>query len=259
MLENSLPELRGVADLGNFCIQINGYNIKIPSSARADIKPVYQYDFIGNERGVIAEPDCTGEVTPIWDSVTLPVKEQEPSFPTWVIDWNLRVWPKSDLSMNAGKWHSENDIKENILRLYQNDMEKFKDFPDYYSPQEETDIEVFNINERLWGHVVSGNFEQSDMFFTGLTDHLVMIFHFDASACWHRNGFAPPDVKAHIMTFFMDYLQHVQVVEIGSVPDDQLPPLGFYPAEREEKEIDADGKTIDKEPEIEERYDPLGW
>jgi hypothetical protein len=51
------------------------------------------------------------------------------------------------------------------------------------------------------------------------------------------------------MDFFLDYLEHFDIIQLGSVPDEELPPLGFYPAKRDEKEIDADGKTIEEEVE----------
>lgn len=259
MADNILPVLKTAGERARYCIQVNDFRISFPSDDSADYENIYEYQFDYSDCGVISNPEYTGEISPLWGMMSLIVGDLKVDYPTWNSSFSVAIWPKSDMAMLHECWLSEADIKGDILRLFYRDVEKYKEYPDVYFPSVASDVDVLNVNGRLWGHVSALDFRQRDFFFFELDRNLVVKIGFDASACWHRNGFAPPDVKAHIMTFFMDYLQHVQVVEIGSVPDDQLPPLGFYPAEREEKEIDADGKTIGKEPEIQERYDPLGW
>ena len=89
--------------------------------------------------------------------------------------------------------------------------------------------------------------------------NLVLQINFDASPCWYRDGFAPADVKAHLMTFFMEYLCHFKIIKAGSVPDEELPPLGFYPAAREEKDIDRDGHVVERDPDYSPAPDFSSW
>jgi len=46
------------------------------------------------------------------------------------------------------------------------------------------------------------------------------------------------------MPFFTDYLSRIQIAPTEGVPESDLPPLGFYPSKREEKEIDSEGNAV---------------
>ncbi|MDK2776309.1 MAG: hypothetical protein KYX62_01445 [Pseudomonadota bacterium] len=259
MSTDAFPVLRPVDELARYSIQVNDCRINLPCDDDADCSPVYKYWFDHVGGGVISAPEYTGEISPLNGRVLLVSGNFKVDYPSWSSSLSATVWPKSDMSMIHERWLSETDVKDDILRLFRKDVESFSEYPDVYFPSVASDVQVLNIKGRLWGHVSAGDFRQRDVFFTELDRHLVMRIVFDASACWYRDGFAPADLKAHLMTFFLDYLQHIDIVETGSATDRELPPLGFYPAAREEKEIDADGKTIDKTEESPLRHDPLGW
>ncbi|MEK9765841.1 MAG: hypothetical protein VW274_05115, partial [Thalassolituus sp.] len=54
----------------------------------------------------------------------------------------------------------------------------------------------------------------------------------------------PEGLKEHLMPCVKDYLSRIQIIRTEGVPEAELPPLGFYPSKREEKEIDSEGNTV---------------
>lgn len=255
MITTLVPEWKDFTDLAVYCFEVNGYRIKARCRDKATYKSLYQYDFTSTDFGVNANPDCTGEISPLRGYLDL-VDEDSSSRYT---SFSLMVWPKSDLGMVSGSWTTPAIIQSDILRFHARYSEKTDKLPNYSYPKHTDDVEVLTIKDKVWGYSSCGTFKECDQFFTELTDHLVIVLRFDASSCWPKDAFPPADIKSHVMGFFLDYLEHFEIIPPGSVPDEELPPLGFYPAKRDEKEIDADGKTINEEAEPDSSSSNISW
>lgn len=245
MITTLVPEWKDFTELAVYCFEVNGYRIQARCTDTATYKSLYEYDFTSMDLGVNANPECTGEISPLRGYLDL-VDEDSSSRYT---SFSLMVWPKSDLGMVSGSWTSLAIIQSDILRFHASFSDKTDKLPNYLYPKSSNDVEVLTIKDRLWGYSSCGTFNDCDQFFTELTEKLVIVLRFDASLCWPRDALPPADIKSHVMDFFLDYLEHFDIIQLGSVPDEELPPLGFYPAKRDEKEIDADGKTIEEEVE----------
>jgi hypothetical protein len=245
MITTLVPEWKDFTDLAVYCFEVNGYRIKARCRDKVTYKSLYQYDFTSTDFGVNANPECTGEISPLRGYLDLVDEESSRRYTSF----SLRVWPKTDLGMAQGGWNNPEKIKADILDFFGRYADKFDHLPNYVYPKQADDIDILTIKDRLWGHVSCGTYRDGDMFCTELTEHLVIMVDFDASPCWPRDALPPADIKSHVMDFFLDYLEHFDIIPLGSVPDEELPPLGFYPSQRDEKEIDADGQTIEQSPD----------
>lgn len=245
MITTLVPEWKDFTDLAVYCFEVNGYRIKARCRDKATYKSLYQYNFTSTDLGVNANPECTGEISPLRGYLDLVDEDSSSRYASF----SLRVWPKTDLGMTQGRWNKPERIKTDILDFFGRYADKVDNWPNYVYPKKNDDIDVLTIKDRLWVHVSCGTYRDGDMFCTELTEHLVIMVDFNASYCWPSDALPPADIKSHVMGFFLDYLEHFDIIPLGSVPDEELPPLGFYPAKRDEKEIDADGKTIEEEVE----------
>jgi hypothetical protein len=252
MITTLVPDWKEFNEWAVYCFEVNGSRIKARCSDKAKYVSLYQYDFISTDSGINANPDCTGEIMPVRGSLRLHDKAFDGAGSSWFTYFSVRVWPKTELSMTNGHWRTPEDIQGDIFQSHGSGKERSDHFSKEYSyPKSATDIDVLTIKSRLWGHLVFGDYKKNDRFYTELTEHIVIMVDFDASPCWPSDALPPADIKSHVMDFFLDYLEHFDIIPLGSVPDAELPPLGFYPAKRDEKEIDADGMTIKKEVEAE--------
>jgi len=256
---NIKKEWDNIANLAVYCFYVNEFRIQVPCSDKARHEPLYQYSFSSSDLGVRANPDCTGEISPIWGYLDIFNKSFDEETSSRYTSYSLRVWPKTDLGMTQGSWNSVDEIRADILRFFGRYEEKVKEWPNYVSPKAQSDVDVLTINNRLWGHVACANYGQEDCFVTELTEHLIIMVDFDASSCWPNDAPPPADIKSHVMGFFLDYLNHFDIILRDSVPEEQLPALGFYPSIRDEKEIDAEGKTIESRSEAYASESLLKW
>ncbi|APR65956.1 hypothetical protein CN03_02845 [Thalassolituus oleivorans] len=256
---NIKKEWDNIANLAVYCFDVNEFRIQVPCSDKARHEPLYQYSFSSSDLGVRANPDCTGEISPIWGYLDIFNKSFDEETSSRYTSYSLRVWPKTDLGMTQGSWNSVDEIRADILRFFGRYEEKVGEWHDYVSPKAQSDVDVLTINNRLWGHVACANYGQEDCFVTELTEHLIIMVDFDASSCWPNDAPPPADIKSHVMGFFLDYLNHFDIILRDSVPEEQLPPLGFYPSIRDEKEIDAEGKTIESRSEAYASESLLKW
>lgn len=246
MITTLVPEWKDFTELAVYCFEVNGYRIQARCTDTATYKTLYEYDFTATDAGVNANPECTGEISPLEGYLDLVDEDSSRRYASL----SLRVWPKTDLSMASGCWSTPEDIQDDIFQCHGSGNERSDHFSKEYSyPKLATDIDVLTIKSKLWGHLAFGDYQKYDRFYTELTERLVIMVDFDASPCWPRDAFPPVDIKSHVMDFFLDYLEHFDIIQLGSVPDEELPPLGFYPSQRDEKEIDADGQTIEQSPD----------
>ncbi|WP_320820596.1 hypothetical protein [Thalassolituus sp.] len=250
---------KNIADFAVYCFDVNGFRIQARCSDDARYNAQYKYQFTATDVNLNANPDCTGEIMPVRGSIRIHDKSYDALDSFWFTSLSVRVWPKTDLGMTQGRWNSVDEIRADILRFFGRYEEKVREWPNYVSPRIQSDVEVLTINNRLWGHVACANYGQEDCFVTELTEHLIIMVDFDASSCWPNEAPPPADIKSHVKGFFLDYLNHFDIITRGSVPDDELPPLGFYPSKRDEKEIDAEGKTIESTPEAYAPESLLKW
>lgn len=255
MITTLVPEWKDFTGLAVYCFEVNGYRIKARCSDTATYKSLYEYDFTNTDLGVNANPECTGEISPLDGYLDLVDEKCSRRYASF----SLSVWPKTDLGMVNGNWSEPGDIQSDVLRFHARYSEKTDKLPNYSYPKNSNDVEVLTIKDRLWGYSSCGTFNDCDQFFTELTENLVIVLRFDASPCWPSDALPPADIKSHVMGFYLDYLEHFDIIPLGSVPDEELPPLGFYPAKRDEKEIDADGKTIEAEAEPDSSTSNLSW
>ena len=257
---NIKKEWDNMANIAVYCFDINEFRIQVPCSDKARHEPLYQYSFSSSDLGVRANPDCTGEISPIWGYLDIFNKSLNEETSSRYSSYSLKIWPKSDLGIAAGFWNSSEKIQAGMFDIYGGGKPR-PDFhsKDYSYPKHASDIEVLTINNRLWGYLSFGNFDRIDRFCTELTEHLIIMVDFDASACWPNDTPPPADIKSHVMGFFLDYLNHFDIILRDSVPEEQLPALGFYPSIRDEKEIDAEGKTIESRSEAYASESLLKW
>lgn len=254
------PVFVPIDSLSEYCIQINSSRISIRCSENSDWSPEFKYTFSSTSSGaLIQEPEYTGEIVPMMGVVDLPSKQLGNFFPTWRSAVRLEVWPKSDASMETGDWGTDKDVRRNVLKMFHKDLDAFSDWSDFYTPSLSSDVDVIKISGLLWAYTSSGSFKHTDMFCASLGSDLLLKIIFDSSSCWHRKGYAPEPVKQHLMKFYLDYLSHVKIIPVGSVPDTDLPPLGFYPAEREEKAIDAEGRVVESQSDSDSSETTMGW
>ncbi|MAD45890.1 MAG: hypothetical protein CMH98_12870 [Oceanospirillaceae bacterium] len=259
MTGSSLPALISPKEFALCTIQVNQCRIVVPCDDSSFHESVYEYEFTRMPDGLTVDSDRIGTITQISGSFALADIKDREQFPTWRTHLGAHLCPKSELSVNYNRWHTEHDIKSILLEKYKKRTRKSSDTGNEYYPESESDIDVITINDRLWAHMALDDYRQLDVFMTELDENLVLQINFDASPCWYRDGFAPADVKAHLMTFFMEYLCHFKIIKAGSVPDEELPPLGFYPAAREEKDIDRDGHVVERDPDYSPAPDFSSW
>jgi hypothetical protein len=249
-----------IADFAVYCFDVNGFRVQARCGDDARYNAQYQYQFTAADVNLNANPDCTGEIMPVRGSIRIHDKIFDALDSFWVTSFSVTVWPKSDLGIAAGFWNSPEKIQAGMFDIYGGGKPR-PDFhsKDYSYPKHASDIEVLTINNRLWGYLSFGNFDRIDRFCTELTEHLIIMVDFDASSCWPNDAPPPADIKSHVMGFFLDYLNHFDIILRDSVSEEQLPPLGFYPSRRDEKEIDAEGKTIESRSEAYASESLLKW
>lgn len=255
----SKREWNKLSDLAVYCFDVNEFRIEARCSDEARYDPIYQYSFSVTKSGLNENPNYTGEIMPVRGSIRINDENLDARGSFGYVSFSVTVWPKTDLGMLQGFWRSADEICADILKFHGRYAEKAKNWPHYVYPKNDADVEVLTVKDRLWGHVSVGDYRSIDQFFTELTEHLVVVVRFDASSCWPSEALPPADIKAHVMAFFLDYLNHFDIITRGSVPDEELPPLGFYPSKRDEKEIDAEGKTIESRSEAYASESLLKW
>jgi hypothetical protein len=253
MITRLVPEWKAFTELAVYCFEVNGYRIQARCTDTATYQSLYQYDFTNTDLGVNTNPECTGEISPLDGYLDLVDEDSSRRYASF----SLSVWPKTDLGMVRGGWSELGDIQSDILRFHASFSDKTDTLPNYFYPKSSNDVEVLTIKDRLWGYSSCGTFNDCDQFFTELTENLVIVLRFDASLCWPKDALPPADIKSHVMGFFLDYLEHFDIIPPSSMPDAELPPLGFYPSQREEKEIDADGQMIEESPDS--SINDSGW
>ncbi len=235
----SIPELRA-----QYCFQVDSYRVLVSCNdgARCDRRLDYQFHDI--EGGVINNPNETGEINPFSGSFYVINRDMRVQFPGWVASVNIQIWPKTELSMHSSHWRSEKDLVENTIRLHNRPAHKPEEWPNYTVPKDHNDVLIFRVEERLWSLCEFGDFSVNNALMTELTEHLALIIVFDTASFWQRKTYPPKDLKAHLKPVFIDYLSRIQIIPTEGVPESELPPLGFYPSKREEKEIDSEGNAV---------------
>jgi len=246
-------------DLAIYCCDVNEFRLRFRSNDNATIDFCYQYHFAATDVGLNASPECTGEVHLLTGVIGLSDLIIGLISSNAHASFNVRVWPKINLHLSTESWINEEKIKSIILNSFDDGQDRTFYGNNYFFPKSLNDIDVFNINGRVWGTHAIGDFESENCFYTELTEHLIIMVDFDASSCWPNDAPPPADIKSHVMGFFLDYLNHFDIILRDSVPEEQLPPLGFYPSRRDEKEIDAEGKTIESRSEAYASESLLKW
>lgn len=227
-----------------FCFQIDDYRILVSCQDDARCSKRLSYQFNSSDSGLINNPIETGEVRPFSGSFYAVNSEMRKQLPGWIVSVRLQVWPKTELSMLSSPWLSERELVENTIRLHNRPAHKPEEWPNYTVPKDHKDVVTIRLDERLWSLCEFGDFSVNDALMTELTEHLVLIVVFDTAAFWQRKTYPPEGLKAHLKPLFVDYLSCIQIIPTEGVPEPELPPLGFYPSKREEKEIDKEGKTV---------------
>ena len=242
--EHPYPAVHIPDQPAQFCFQVDSYRVLVSceDDARCDRRLDYQFHNI--EGGVISNSNETGEIQPFSGSFYAINRDMRERFPGWIASVNLQIWPKSELSMLSSPWLSERELVENTIRLHNRPAHKPEEWPNYTVPKDHKDVVTIRLDERLWSLCEFGDFSVNDALMTELTEHLVLIVVFDTAAFWQRKTYPPEGLKAHLKPLFVDYLSCIQIIPTEGVPESELPPLGFYPSKREEKEIDSEGNTV---------------
>lgn len=170
--------------------------------------------------------------------------ELRADYPEWLGSFSVSVWAKSEISMIDQPWASEADMATAVLSHYD-----YYERPDpldriYHRPRSVADMDYAVINSRRWCISICGYYRDRFLLITELNERLIIKVVFDVASCWPADTLLPEGLKDHLMPFFLDYLSLIQIIPTDGVPESELPPLGFYPSKREEKEIDSEGKTV---------------
>jgi len=246
--EHLFPAVRIPVQGAQFCFQVDDYRILVFCKDDARYSRRLCYHFNNTDRGLINSPIETGEIRPFSGSFYVLDEKDREQFPGWILSVRLQIWPKTELSMHNSPWLSEEELVENTIRLHNRLAHKPEEWPDYTVPVDHDDVLITRSEERLWSLCEFGDFSVNNAIMTELTDHLALIVVFDTAAFWQRKTYPPEGLKAHLEPLFIDYLSRIQIIPTEGIPESELPPLGFYPSEREEKEIDEKGNAVPEAP-----------
>ena len=227
-----------------FCFQVDSYRLLVSCSDDARCSSRLSYNFNSIDCGLINNPIHTGEIRPFSGSFYVIDRAYREQYSGWIASVRIQIWPKTELSMRSSPWLSEEDLFENTIRMHNRSTHKPEEWPNYTVPKDHSDVLVFRAGERLWSLCEFGDFSVNNALMTELTEHLALIIVFDTASFWQRETYPPEGLKAHLKPLFIDYLSRIQIIPTEDVPESELPPLGFYPSKREEKEIDSEGNTV---------------
>jgi hypothetical protein len=243
------PELRSLSEdphgFAVYVCEISGIRCVFPCNDGARTNPSFQFNFDKDESSLVENPSYSGEIRLIpQGSFFLLPSDQRKVHPNWLGDFTVKVWPKSEISMIDRSWASEADMATSVLSHYD-----YYERPDhnergYHRPRSAADMDYVVINSRRWCISICGYYKDSVLLIAEITEHLIVKIVFHTSSCWPRDTQLPEGLKEHLMPFFLDYLSLIQIVPTEGVSESELPPLGFYPSKREEKEIDSEGKEV---------------
>ena len=240
----NFPKVSLTENTATYCIQVNDARMVFHCEDEASYADKYVFHFEGIDQGLIYNPDCTGEIVPLRTRFALLDDDLMKDHPNWLCPINIQIWPKSELLMESRKWEDVKELRSNSLKFYERWKSSEDREPDDLTPRKAEDFSILCINDRSWAYSESGHHGRWDNAITELSDLLVMVVLFDVDSCWARDTFPPEGLKEHLMPFFTDYLSRIQIIPTKGVPESELPPLGFYPSKREEKEIDSEGNAV---------------
>ncbi|GAA6144551.1 hypothetical protein [Thalassolituus maritimus] len=238
------PEVTLTENTATYCIQVNDDRLIFHCEDEARYTDKYVFHFEGIDQGLIYNPDYTGEIAPLRTRFALLDDDLMKEHPNWLCPIKIQIWPKSELLMESRKWEGPQDLRDNSLKFYERWKSSSDREADDLTPRKAEDFSILRVNNRLWAYSESGIYGRWDNAFTELSDILILIVLFDVDSCWPRDTPPPEGLKEHLMPFFLDYLSLIQIIPTEGVPESELPPLGFYPSKREEKEIDSEGNTV---------------
>lgn len=227
-----------------YCFQVNGYRLVVECARDAFYDRCYDFQFDETQQGLIDNPEVTGEIKPLRDSFYVIGPEYRERYSSWIVTINFQVWPKSELGLSAESWKSEQVLISNTLNLYRRLAHKTDEWPNYTKPLVSDEITLIDSVWGNWSLSEFGDFSTKKLLLTELTSNLVLTVDFNFASFWDRGTYPPEGLKDHLMPFFTDYLSRIQIIPTEGVPESELPPLGFYPSKREEKEVDSEGNTV---------------
>jgi hypothetical protein len=248
------PEVTLTENTATYCIQVNDDRLVFHCEDEASYTDKYFFHFERVDQGLIYNSDYTGEIVPLRTRFALLDDDLMKEHPNWLCPINIQIWPKSELLMESRKWEGSEDLRNNSLKFYERWKSSEDREEDDLTPRKAEDFSLLSVNGRSWAYAASGLYGQWENAITELSDNLVLIVIFSAKSCWSRDTFPPQGLKEHLMPFFIDYLSRIQIIPTEGVSESELPPLGFYPSKREEKEIDKEGKAVPEAPDSDD-----GW
>ncbi|MCA6064308.1 hypothetical protein [Thalassolituus marinus] len=251
----SLPELKSMERFSTYIFQVNDLRVILQCDGVVGGEPVYEYSYTPVRQGVTPNLYPKKDMTLPFGSMRLPVDAMQDDFYNWSSLLNVVFFPITSIERPI----LEERLKEAIERAFDEGTELSVTGDECEKIRSYQDIDILTVEGRKWAYTSCGNLDRRDLFVTELSADLALQIDFDSSPCWHRKGYAPEPVKQHLMKFYLDYLSHVKIIPVGSVPDSELPPLGFYPAEREEKAIDAEGRVVESKPDSDSSETTMGW
>ena len=243
------PELRSLSeDPHGFAIyvcEIADIRCVFPCNDDARTKQDFQFNFDKNENALIDNPSYSGEIQLIpHGTFSLVSSELKKVYPNWLGDFSVDIWAKSEISMIDRSWTSEADMATSVLSHYD-----YYERPDhtergYHRPKSANEMDYVVINSRRWCISICGYYNDRFLLIAELNEHLIVKIVFHVSSCWPADTLLPQGLKEHLLPFLLDYLSLTQIIPTEGVPESELPPLGFYPSKREEKEIDSEGNAV---------------
>ena len=253
------PELRSLSEdphgLAIYACEIADIRCVFPCNDGARKKLSFQFDFDKDENALVENPSYSGEIRliPGGRFVMVPL-ELRSAYPEWLGSFSVSVWAKSEISMIDRSWASEAEQATSVLSHYD-----YYERPDhtergYQRPRSAADMDYVVINSRRWCISICGYYNDRFLMITELNERLIIKIVFDVASCWTSETPLPEGLKEHLMPFFLDYLSLIQIIPTEGVSESELPPLGFYPSKREEKEIDKEGKAVPEAPDSDD-----GW
>ena len=250
----NFPEVTLTENTATYCIQVNDHRLVFHCEDEARYTDKYYFHFERADQGLISNSDYTGEIIPLRTRFSLLNDDLMKEHPNWLCPIKIQIWPKSELLMTCRKWAGDEELRYNALKSYERWISSEDRELDDLTPRKTEDFSILRVNDRSWAYSESGLHGRWDNAITELSDLLVMVVLFDANSCWPRDTFPPQGLKEHLMPFFIDYLSRIQIIPTEGVSESELPPLGFYPSKREEKEIDKEGKAVPEAPDSDD-----GW
>ena len=243
------PVLRSLSEdpqgFAVYVCEISGIRCVFPCNDGARTKPRFQFNFVKNDNALVENPSYSGELQLIPEGkFVLVPSELKKAYPNWLGDFSVDVWAKSEISMIDRTWASEADMATSVLSHYDYYERPHHIERGYHRPRSASEMDYVVINSHRWCISVCGRYMDRFLLITELNERLIIKVVFDVASCWPADTLLPEGLKDHLMPFFLDYLSLIQIIPTEGVPESELPPLGFYPSKREEKEIDSEGNTV---------------